>query len=82
MDKVHGIGAWSEKEFVNGYVMSFAGRKTLLPIFSYTAYANMTDQDIADLWVYLDPFQKVLNRQLIMIFQFTFVEEAQHFGNY
>ena len=53
MDKVHGIGAWSEKEFVNAvrHGVSPEG-KHYYPSFPYTAYANMTDQDIADLWVY------------------------------
>ena len=53
MDKVHGIGAWSEKDFVNAvrHGVSPEG-KHYYPSFPYTAYANMTDQDITDLWVY------------------------------
>ena len=53
MDKVNGIGAWSEKDFVNAvrHGVSPEG-KHYYPSFPYTAYANMTDQDIADLWVY------------------------------
>ena len=53
MDKVHGIGAWSEKDFVNAvrHGVSPEG-KHYYPSFPYTAYANMTDQDIKDLWVY------------------------------
>ena len=51
--QVHGIGAWSEKEFVNAvrHGVSPEG-KHYYPSFPYTAYANMTDQDITDLWVY------------------------------
>ena len=53
MDKVNGIGAWSEKDFVNAvrHGVSPEG-KHYYPSFPYTAYANMTDQDIADLWAY------------------------------
>ena len=53
MDKVNGIGAWSEKDFVNAvrHGVSPEG-KHYYPSFPYTAYANMTDQDITDLWVY------------------------------
>ena len=53
MDKVNGIGAWSEKDFVNAvrHGVSPEG-KHYYPSFPYTAYANMTDQDIKDLWVY------------------------------
>jgi mono/diheme cytochrome c family protein len=53
MDKVNGIGAWSEKDFVNAvrHGVSPEG-KHYYPSFPYTSYANMTDQDIADLWVY------------------------------
>lgn len=53
MDKANGIGAWSEEDFANAvlYGVSPEG-KHYYPSFPYTAYANMTDQDIADLWVY------------------------------
>ena len=53
MDKVNGIGTWSEKDFVNAvrHGVSPEG-KHYYPSFPYTAYVNMTDQDIADLWVY------------------------------
>jgi len=53
MDKVYGIGTWSEKDFANAvrHGVSPEG-KHYYPSFPYTAYANMTDQDIADLWAY------------------------------
>ena len=53
MDKVNGIGAWSEQDFANAllYGVSPEGQH-YYPSFPYTAYANMTDQDISDLWVY------------------------------
>ena len=53
MDKVNGIGAWSEKDFVNAVRHGVSPKgKHYYPSFPYTAYANMTDQDIADLWAY------------------------------
>jgi len=53
MDKVNGIGAWSEQDFANAllYGVSPEGQH-YYPSFPYTAYANMTDQDISDLWAY------------------------------
>ena len=53
MDKVYGIGTWSEKDFANSvrHGVSPEG-KHYYPSFPYTAYVNMTDQDIADLWAY------------------------------
>ena len=53
MDKVNGIGAWSEEDFANAVLHGVSPKGThYYPSFPYTAYANMTDQDIADLWVY------------------------------
>jgi len=53
MDKVNGIGAWSEKDFTNAVLHGVSPEgKHYFPSFPYTAYANMTDQDIANLWVY------------------------------
>ena len=53
MDKVNGIGTWSEKDFVNAVRHGISpDGKHYYPSFPYTAYVNMTDQDIADLWVY------------------------------
>ena len=53
MDKINGIGAWSEQDFANAllYGVSPEGQH-YYPSFPYTAYANMTDQDISDLWAY------------------------------
>ena len=53
MDKVYGIGTWSEKDFANAvrHGVSPEG-KHYYPSFPYTAYVNMADQDIADLWAY------------------------------
>ena len=53
MDKINGIGAWSEQDFANAllYGVSPEGQH-YYPSFPYTAYADMTDQDISDLWAY------------------------------
>jgi len=53
MDKVNGIGAWSEEDFANAVVHGVSPEGThYYPSFPYTAYSKMTDQDIADLWAY------------------------------
>ena len=53
MNKVNGIGAWSKEDFSNAvrYGVSPEGEH-YYPSFPYTAYANMTDQDILDLWIF------------------------------
>ena len=59
MDKVNGIGAWSEEDFANAVLHGVSPEGThYYPSFPYTAYANMTDQDIADLWVYFRSIPK------------------------
>ena len=53
MHKINGIGAWSEEDFANAVRHGVSPKGThYYPSFPYTAYAEMTDQDIADLWVY------------------------------
>ena len=53
MHKLNGIGAWSEEDFANAVLHGVSPKGThYYPSFPYTAYAEMTDQDIADLWVY------------------------------
>jgi hypothetical protein len=74
MDKVNGIGAWSEEDFANAVLHGVSPEGThYYPSFPYTAYAEMTDQDIADLWVYFRSIPESSHHQLIMIFQFTSV---------
>ena len=53
-DKAHGIGAWTEAQFVNA-VKRGTGRKGehLYPAFPYTAYALMKTSDVRDLFAYL-----------------------------
>jgi mono/diheme cytochrome c family protein len=53
-DKQYGIGAWSEAEFHRA-LREGLGRKGgyLFPVFPYPAFTKMSDQDIADLYAYL-----------------------------
>ncbi|SPF80425.1 c-type cytochrome [Pseudoprimorskyibacter insulae] len=52
-DPDHGIGGWTLSEFASAlrYGSSPDGQH-YYPAFPYTAYAHMTDQDIADLWAF------------------------------
>jgi mono/diheme cytochrome c family protein len=53
-DKQYGIGAWSEAEFRRA-LREGRGRngEYLFPVFPYPAFTGMSDQDIADLYAYL-----------------------------
>jgi len=53
-DKTHGIGGWTEAEFVSA-VKYGTGRKGehLYPAFPYTAYSLMKVSDIRDLFAYM-----------------------------
>jgi mono/diheme cytochrome c family protein len=53
-DPAHGIGAWSELEFVNA-VMRGVGRdgEHLFPAFPYTSYQRMQLNDVRDLYSYM-----------------------------
>lgn len=57
-DPVHGIGGWSDEEFVNAikYGLSPEG-KHYFAAFPYTSYIKMTDKDVLDMKAYID--QKV-----------------------
>jgi mono/diheme cytochrome c family protein len=53
-DKRNGIGAWSEAEFRRALRQGI-GRdgEYLFPVFPYPAFTGMSDQDVADLYAYL-----------------------------
>jgi mono/diheme cytochrome c family protein len=53
-DKQYGIGAWSEAEFHQA-LREGLGRdgEHLFPVFPYPSFTNLSDQDIADLYAYL-----------------------------
>ena len=51
----HGIGDWSLPEFANAVQRGVSpDGKHYFPVFPYTAYAKMTEQDIADLKAFMD----------------------------
>ena len=52
-DKKHGIGSWTEEEFLRALRqgMSTTGR-LLFPVFPYTSFTGMSDQDIPDIRAY------------------------------
>jgi mono/diheme cytochrome c family protein len=56
-DPKHGIGAWSELDFVNA-VLRGVGRngEHLYPAFPYTSYQHMRLDDVRDLFAYLRTF--------------------------
>jgi mono/diheme cytochrome c family protein len=53
-DPVHGIGAWTEQQFVDA-VMRGTGKEGehLYPALPYTSYAHMKVEDVRDLYAYL-----------------------------
>lgn len=49
-----GIGGWTEEQFMRAMRKGkSADGKNLYPAFPYTSFTNMTDQDIKDLFVYI-----------------------------
>ncbi|MGR3495862.1 c-type cytochrome [Citreimonas sp.] len=60
-----GIGAWSLADFAGAVRQGVSTDGThLYPAFPYTAYAQMTDQDLVDLWAYMQtlPSDETANR--------------------
>lgn len=53
-DPQHGVGAWSEIEFVNAMLRG-VGRngEHLYPSFPYTSYQRMTTEDVRDLFAFM-----------------------------
>jgi mono/diheme cytochrome c family protein len=53
-DKEHGIGNWSEADFHRALRRGIGDEGDFLfPVFPFTSFTGMRDQDIADLWAYL-----------------------------
>ena len=53
-DPEHGIGGWSEAEFLNAVLNGVSPDGAhYYPAFPYASYARMTVSDAADLWVYM-----------------------------
>jgi len=53
-DKTYGIGSWTYQDFHRAVREGKGkGGELLYPVFPYPSFSGMTDQDIADLWTYL-----------------------------
>jgi len=53
-DKEHGIGGWSEAQFRTALRRGIDDEgHYLYPVFPFGSFTKMTDQDIGDLWAYL-----------------------------
>lgn len=60
-----GIGAWSLEQFANAVTRGVNPKgQHYYPAFPYTAYTKMTDQDLVDLWAYMQtlPASDVANK--------------------
>lgn len=61
-DKDHGIGGWSNVDFINAMKFGVApGGVHLYPAFPYTSYQRMKVEDLIDLKAYLDTLPAVAN---------------------
>lgn len=50
----HGIGAWREEDFVQALRQGVSPEgRHYFPVFPYTSYTRMTDDDLRDLWAYI-----------------------------
>jgi len=54
-DPTYGIGGWSEEQFHRALREGIGpGRTHLFPVFPFTSFTGMSDEDIADLYAYLE----------------------------
>ena len=53
-DPTHGIGGWTLPQFASALLEGTSPEgEHYYPSFPYTTYARMTDQDVADLWAFM-----------------------------
>lgn len=53
--KIFGIGAWSKKEFINAVKHGISPNyRPYYPVFPYNWYSNMDENDILDIYAYLN----------------------------
>ncbi len=53
-DPTHGVGSWTLTDFANSVLKGTSpGGSHYFPAYPYSSYAGMTDQDVADLWAFL-----------------------------
>ena len=72
-DPQHGIGDWTESEFVNAMLRG-VGRhgEHLYPSFPYTSYQRMTVDDVRDLFAFIKTLPAVATSSLSHELQFPF----------
>lgn len=64
-DKKTGIGSWSEQNFIDAMRKGIRPNgEHLFPVFPYTSFTKMTDQDLKDLWAYLSSYRPVEKENL------------------
>jgi mono/diheme cytochrome c family protein len=52
-DPAHGIGRWSEADFVRAVREGKSPTGELFPVFPFTSFTKMSDGDVKDLWAYM-----------------------------
>ena len=53
-DKEHGIGAWTDAQFIQALRMGLSPKgEHYFPVFPYPSFTNMTDRDMLDLKAYI-----------------------------
>ena len=73
-DPTHGIGNWTESDFVTAMTQGVAPNGThYYPVFPYTAYSGITPMDLTDIWAYLQalPSSFTSNRKHDIKFPFS-----------
>jgi len=73
-DRETGIGNMTERDFFNAVRQGIGSHGLLYPAMPYTAYVQMTDQDMHDLWAYmstLTPVRHEVHENAAMPFPFN-----------
>lgn len=58
-DSENGIGNMTERDFFNALRQGIGQHGLLYPAMPYTAYKNLSDQDMRDLWAYMSTVEPV-----------------------
>lgn len=58
-DPVHGIGTWDYGDFVKAMTRGRADGHALWPAFPYTSFTTLRDQELRDLWAWLQTVEPV-----------------------
>ncbi|ODC04815.1 alcohol dehydrogenase [Terasakiispira papahanaumokuakeensis] len=73
-DRDTGIGQMTERDFFNAVRNGQGSKGFLYPAMPYTAYANLTDQDMHDLWAYMStvtPVNHAIDENSAMAFPYN-----------